>query len=177
MESILIISSILLWVVVLLNLLLTLGLARRIRNANFPVMESLKVGQKAPNFSAQTLQGKTVTLNDYEGRAAAFVFVSPDCKPCREELPRIRDLFPIARGFGTELVLVSDGGDEKTRSLVDGLADDLPVLVAPREHNPFFSDYKAMGTPSFCLIDAGKTYFEGGDLSRRLFVVKRPIRL
>lgn len=85
MESILIISSILLWVVVLLNLLLTLGLARRIRNAAFPVMESLKIGQKAPDFSALTLQGKTVTLADYAGHAAAFVFVSPDCKPCREE--------------------------------------------------------------------------------------------
>ena len=38
METILIISSILLWIVALLNILLTLGLARRIRSA-FPRME------------------------------------------------------------------------------------------------------------------------------------------
>jgi len=49
---------------------------------------------------------------------------------------------------------VSDADEEKTRPLIDGLADGLPVLVAPREHNPFFTDYKAMGTPSYCLIDA-----------------------
>ncbi|PIV27193.1 MAG: hypothetical protein COS37_03225, partial [Anaerolineae bacterium CG03_land_8_20_14_0_80_58_20] len=59
-----------------------------------------------------------------------------------------------ARQFGTELVLVSDADEEKTRPLIDGLADGLPVLVAPRDHNPFFTDYKAMGTPSYCLIDA-----------------------
>lgn len=161
METILIISSILLWVVVLLNVLLTLGLARRIRSA-FPRMESLKVGQKAPDFSAQTLQGKPITLNEYKGRAAAFIFVSPDCKPCREELPKLRNLMPSFKQSGIELVLVSDGDEEKTRSLVDGSADGLSVLVAPREHNPLFSDYKAMGTPSFCLIDAnGKVQAAG----------------
>ncbi|NUQ84742.1 MAG: TlpA family protein disulfide reductase [Anaerolineales bacterium] len=122
----------------------------------------MKIGQKAPDFSALTLQGKTVTLADYAGHAAAFVFVSPDCKPCREELPRLRELLPNARGFGTELVLVSDGDEEKTRPLMDGLGDGLSVLLAPREHNPFFSDYKAIGTPSYCLIDTnGKVQAAG----------------
>lgn len=83
-----------------------------------------------------------------------FVFVSPDCKPCREELPKLRSLSLTTRELKTELTLVSDGDGEKTRSLVDGLADGMLILVAPREHNRFFSDYKAMGTPSFCMIDA-----------------------
>ncbi len=73
METTLVVSSILLWIVALLNILLTLGLARRIRSA-FPRLESLKAGQKAPGFSAQTLQGQTITLTDYEGRATAFIF-------------------------------------------------------------------------------------------------------
>lgn len=51
METILVVSSVLLWVTVLLNIMLTLGLARRIRSV-FPKVDSLKVGQKAPNFSA-----------------------------------------------------------------------------------------------------------------------------
>lgn len=110
METILIISSILLWVMVLLNMLLTLGLARRIRNAAFPLMESLKIGQKAPDFSAPTLQGKTMTLADYAGHPTAFVFISPHCTPCREELPHLRDLAPKAKGFGAELVLVAMKG-------------------------------------------------------------------
>lgn len=153
MESILVISSISLWVVVLLNVLLTLGLARRVRSA-FPVMDTLKIGQKAPNFSAPTLQGKTVTLADYAGRTAAFVFVSPHCKPCREELPHLRELSPRAREYGAELVLVSDEGEETTRPFVEGTVDGLTVLVAPRDRNPLFTDYKVPGTPSFYLLNA-----------------------
>ncbi|GJQ52982.1 MAG: hypothetical protein HKUEN02_18290 [Anaerolineaceae bacterium] len=96
MEMILVVSSILLWVMVLLNMLWTLGLARRVRSAH-PVMDSLKIGQSAPAFSALTLQGKTMTLTDYAERAAAFVFVSPHCEPCREEFPHLRELSSKAR--------------------------------------------------------------------------------
>ncbi len=76
METILIISSVLLWVMILLNLLLTLGLSRRL-NARLPRMDFLKIGQPAPSFTAQTLQGETVTLSSYARRAVAFVFTSP----------------------------------------------------------------------------------------------------
>lgn len=138
---------------VLLNMLWTLGLARRVRSAH-PVMDSLKIGQRAPAFSAPTLQGKTIALTDYVDRAIAFVFVSPHCEPCREELPHLRDLSAKARDYGVELVLVSDEGEETTRPFADGKVDTLTVLVAPRNHNRFFSDYKVPGTPSFCLLDA-----------------------
>jgi peroxiredoxin len=161
MDTILIISSISLWVVVLLTLLLTLRLSRRLHSL-FPEMEPLKVGQKAPDFSASSLQGKTVTLADYAGKATALIFVSPDCPPCREALPKVQNLWPSARKFGTELVLVSSADEEKTRSIVDGLADDMTILVAHHEDNPFFFDYKVMGTPSVCLIDVqGKVQVTG----------------
>lgn len=153
MEPILVLSSILLWMLVLLNLLLTLGLARRMR-AVFPPMESLKVGQPAPDFTAQTLNGETVTLATYAWRPVAFVFVSPDCKPCREELPRLEGLRPKAEQSGVELVLVSDADEDRTQLLADEAKVTLPILVAPRGSNSFFRDYRVNGTPSYCLIDA-----------------------
>lgn len=171
MESILVVSSFLLWVLVLLNLLLTLGLARRMRAA-FPKIEFLKVGQAAPDFTAQTLEGETVTLSTYAQRAIAFVFISPDCKPCLDELPRLEGLRPKARQFGAELVLVSDANAAKTQSFVEEHRLDLPILIAPRENNPFFVDYKAMGIPFYCLVDAqGKVQATGMslfDLERKM---------
>ncbi|MFH1909448.1 MAG: redoxin domain-containing protein [Chloroflexota bacterium] len=164
MEAILIISSFLLWVLVLLNMLLILGLARRMR-AVFPRMEFLKVGQPAPDFAAQTLQGETVTLSTYAQRAIVFVFISPDCKPCHDELPRLEGLRPKAKQFGVELVLVSDANATKTQSLVEEHRLDLPILIAPRENNPFFSDYKVMGAPFYCLVDTqGKVQATGMSL-------------
>ncbi|MDW8326619.1 MAG: TlpA disulfide reductase family protein [Anaerolineales bacterium] len=165
METLLLFSSLLLWVLVLLNLLLTLGLARRMRAA-FPRLETLKVGQRAPDFTARTLNGETVTLAAYARRPVAFVFVSPDCQPCREALPRLQELRSQAQQFGVELILVSDAAEDKTLSFVEGLADGLPVLVAPRERTSFLSDYKAMGTPSYCLLDAqGKVRAAGPGLA------------
>jgi peroxiredoxin len=164
METLLVVSSILLWVVVLLNILLTLGLARRVRVA-IPVMDSLKVGQKAPNFNVQTLQGKTITLANYADQLTAFVFISPHCKPCREELPHLRELSFKARDYGAEIVLVSDEDEESTRAFVDGTVDSLTVLVAPRDRNPLFRDYKVPGTPSFYLLDSqGKVQATGAGI-------------
>jgi peroxiredoxin len=180
METVLVVNSISLWVVVLLNLLLTLGLARRIRNAAFPVMESLKVGQKAPSFSAQTLQGQTMTLADYADRATAFLFVSPHCTPCRDELPHLRELLPKAKNWGAELVLVSDEGEETTRPFVEETVDGLTVLVAPRDRNPLITDYKVPGTPSFYLLDAhGKVEAAGfgvSDLVEKLEALSHPAK-
>ncbi len=176
MEMILVVSSILLWVMVLLNMLWTLGLARRVRSVH-PVMDSLKIGQRAPAFSAPSLQSSLMTLTDYAERVAAFVFVSPHCEPCRNELPHLRELSSKAREYGVELVLVSDEGEETTRPFVDGTMDGLTVLVAPRNHNRFFSDYKVPGTPSFYLLDAqGKVQGTGigvSELSEKIEALPR----
>jgi len=153
MESILVLSTILLWALVLLNLLLTLGLARRVRAA-FPKIEMLKVGQQAPDFTAQTLQGQAVSLADYAGRAVAFIFTSPHCQPCREQLPTLQALKPKAEEFNVELVMVSDANENETRTLASELDGSLPILIAPRERTTFIADYKATAMPSYCLVDA-----------------------
>jgi peroxiredoxin len=155
METILLISSILLWVFMLFNILLTIGLARRIKTRQ-PQIEMLKVGQVAPDFRAFTLQGQPVTFADYVGRALAFVFISPHCRPCRDEIPKIEKLQPEARQLGVEIVMVSDVGEEETQAFIEEFADQIPTLVAPRERTPFLIDYMATATPSYCLVNSGR---------------------
>jgi peroxiredoxin len=151
MQTFLLLSSILLWILMLFNILLTLGLARRIRR-QFPKMETLKPGQSAPDFTAWTLDGEPVTRAAYNGQATAFVFVSPACGPCREEMPRLERLRSQAEQRGLSLVLVSDADEEETRKFVEELGATLPVLVAPRGRTSFLSDYKSTATPSFCWV-------------------------
>jgi peroxiredoxin len=153
MENILIISTILLWILMLCNILLTIGLARRIK-ARLPNLETLKVGQKAPNFTAWTLEGKRVTLADYARRSVAFVFMSPNCQPCREQLPELIAAQAKARPNGIEVVIVSDAGEAETISFVSAVDAQLPVLIAPRERTSFLSDFKVHGMPSYCVVDA-----------------------
>lgn len=163
METALIVSSILLWLVVLLNLLLTLGLVRRLNanRASAPEM-GLKVGEIAPDFSAQSLSGETVTLATYAGRNIAFIFISIHCGPCHEILPRLEPLGPKAARAGVELVLVSADELDETRAYVAKQNIGLSVLIASRKSNPFMEDYKSTATPSYCLVnEQGKVQSAG----------------
>jgi peroxiredoxin len=166
MENILVVSTILLWSLMLFNILLTIGLARRIK-ARLPNLEMLNVGQKAPDFTAWTLEGEPVTLTDYAGRTVAFVFMSPNCRPCREQLPEFMAAQAKARQNGVEVVVVSDADEAETALFIDEFDVQLPVLVAPRERSSFLVDFKVHGTPSYCAVDAqGKVLDAGPGLFR-----------
>ena len=164
-ETVLIGSVVLLWVLVLFNLVLTLGLVRR-ANANAGPQpmeeEGLEAGEQAPDFTAETLDGKPVSLATYAGRAVVFLFMSPSCEACREQLPTLEVLGPAARQAGKELVYVSNAGATETLSYVQEFGVTLPVIVAPPERSSFPKDYKITNVPSYCLVDAwGKVQSSG----------------
>jgi peroxiredoxin len=136
--------------------LLTLAL---VRNANkssaqakpIALPKGLEEGTSAPAFSAQSLDETTVTLEDYNGRAALFVFIAPHCSACEDILPLLKTMGSQTKE--TELVLVCDGSIEETRILAKEHDITLPLLSAPRQKNPFFTDYKIYGTPTYYLIN------------------------
>lgn len=166
MEQVLVLSSVLLWIVVFCNLLLTLALVRRV-NANPQPKEGLKEGLPAPDFTAETLSGEKVTLATYAQRDVAFVFIAPTCEPCREALPSYEALGPKAMQSGVDLVLVSMANAEQTRHFVNEFNIQLPILVAPRESNSFMQDYKLSTTPSYCLIDRQGKILSSGSANLR----------
>lgn len=156
MGTILIVSQVLLWLVALFNLLLTFALIRRINAASaarHKLPDMLSIGQTAPAFAARTLAGDQVTHADYADRATVLLFISPGCASCHKLLPTFHLLEPRARQSGIDLILVSDGDLENTRTMADERNIRLPLLVAPSKETSFFRDYKIHGTPSYCFID------------------------
>lgn len=153
MEYALVISSALLWIIVLLNLLLTLALVRKMNARTSPREEGLKSGEAAPDFTAQTWQGEAVTLATYAGRSVVFIFISTFCAPCRTALPEYEALSCMAAKAGVDIVLVSGDGAAETQAFVADFDISLPVLVAPQSTNSFHQDYKSPGTPSFCMVN------------------------
>jgi hypothetical protein len=53
-----------------------------------------------------------------------------------------------------DLLLVSTDNMMRTRAFVDELQTRLPILVATQGKNPLMTDYKAPGTPYYCLVNA-----------------------
>src|SRR5262249_23071709 len=78
LETALVASVLVLWLVVLCNVLLTLALVRRLNHMGTgqPSAMGLKTGALAPDFTAYTLSGATTTRADFLGRSVALVFVS-----------------------------------------------------------------------------------------------------
>ncbi|NKQ36647.1 MAG: redoxin domain-containing protein, partial [Chloroflexi bacterium] len=138
METILIINSISLWILLLFNILLTIGLARRI-NRQFLQFDFLKPGQPIPDFTAWTLQEETVTSEDYVAQRVALIFISPTCQPCREVIPEVESWQTEAQAQDLLLVFVSDASVAETKQFVAELNVTRPCLVAPRNRTSFLA--------------------------------------
>jgi thiol-disulfide isomerase/thioredoxin len=70
----------------------------------------LQVGDLAPAFSLQTLDGKTLTRDGLKGKVVLLDFWATWCAPCRMALPELKDL--RQKKAGQPLVIVSVSVDE-----------------------------------------------------------------
>jgi peroxiredoxin len=165
----------LLSLMVLGNLFLTFVVIRKV-NGTQPMVEEegLPAGSSAPDFRAIRLTGETVSLANYAGRSVAFIFITPGCRPCREELPSYINAYEHARRNNTEIVLVSSASVEDTRALANEYDLTIPLLVTDPPSS-FMKDYNADGTPFYVLLDragivisSGYTTHTGGTWHRFL---------
>jgi len=156
-ETLYLINLVLLWLIVLVNFLITMTLVRRMSKQtdmpDFENMPTLPIGSAAPMFLAETLTGEEVNLDSYPGQSIAFVFMSPSCIPCVDKVPSIQNIEPKASRNGVKLILVSLADKAETQSFVEKNSVKLPIIIAPQESNPFAKDYMISGTPYFCLVN------------------------
>jgi len=157
-------SSVLLWATVLFCLVLTLSLSgkvsRQLRNEHSRANMSdfspaLAIGQRAPQFGAETVDGVQVGNSDFLGQRVALVFVTLDCPPCLDVIPRLAavEVEALESGLHIALVISSDRTDVLEYAKEQRLK--IAILLAPKEDNSFFEDFGAKATPSYCII--GKT--------------------
>lgn len=86
------ISYVAVWILVILQGLVLLGLVRIVYQLQHTVGTAgvseggskvgLKSGQIAPTFSAVTLSGALISSSDFTGRAVALLFLSTNCPSC-----------------------------------------------------------------------------------------------
>jgi len=68
----------------------------------------LRVGERAPEFTARTTQGRTLSLAELLGRYVVIYFFPKAFTPgCIKETTRFRDAYPDLKRLGAEVVGVS----------------------------------------------------------------------
>ena len=113
-----------------------------------------EVGQPAPHYSAVTLTGDSVSLEQLRGRAVLLNVWATWCHPCREEIPVLQALHVRYASRGLELVGVSvDGrGEEDTiREFATDYTMTYRLWLDPDERVQ--STFLAIGVPATFLID------------------------
>ncbi len=86
-------------------------------------MEKVAVGNKFTDFTLKTPDGKDVKLSDYAGKGKYVLidFWASWCGPCRNELPKVVELYKKYKNKGFEIVGVSL--DKEHADWVKGIKD------------------------------------------------------
>jgi peroxiredoxin len=76
---------------------------------SLPVAErhAVKLGEPAPNFQLQDLNGRLVTLSDLRGKVVLLNFWATWCGPCRVEMPAMEQLYQAFSRKDFEILAVS----------------------------------------------------------------------
>lgn len=117
-----------------------------------PSDRSLKVGEAAPDFSLQDLNGETVTLSQFRGRPVLINFWATWCVPCRTEMPEIEAAYQAYReqGFAVLAVDVQEP-PEDVRAFVEEFRLSFVPLVDTT--GAVFDLYKVLALPTSYWID------------------------
>jgi peroxiredoxin len=113
----------------------------------------IREGDRAPEFSIPSLDGKPVSLSSFRGKAVMVHFWATWCPPCVEELPTLERLYRGNFGRDLEILAVSvdEGGAAAVVPFMQKNRFALPILL-----NPDQSVSRAYGTfkfPETYLVD------------------------
>lgn len=117
-------------------------------------MESLNIGQQAPDFEATTIRGKRVSLSDLRGQVVLIEFWATWCGPCYPEIAYLKDVWAEYQDEDFQMIGVSFDHDEDALQQVVDERDIMWPQVLQEEGfgGPIGERYNVSGIPRAYLI-------------------------
>jgi methylamine dehydrogenase accessory protein MauD len=117
MDSVLVISNVVLWVAVIGLSVLVFALTRQIGvlyervapAGALMVNQQLKVGDTAPTMTVESLTGEKYAIGGNTDHSRLLFFLAPDCPICKTLLPVLKSVQKNEADW-VDVVLASDGG-------------------------------------------------------------------
>jgi methylamine dehydrogenase accessory protein MauD len=177
MNTLLLISTIVLWVAVLALAFFLLGTLRALGLLSWRLeqlqmttpsrlgRDGLKVGKKAPDFTLPSTTNGDVALHDFAGRKVLLVFTQSGCGPCHAVVPELNRV----HDQGEHRVLVVNNGDpEATRNWATESGVRFPVLA--QEKFALSKRYQVFATPFAFLINEKGVITSKGTVGSRQYL-------
>ncbi|GAA3392755.1 TlpA family protein disulfide reductase [Cryptosporangium minutisporangium] len=155
----------------LLNLLLTVGVVRRLRQlaaapgALPPGLHGAMppVGSTVADFSTTTVDGMTVSRHDLDD-GTLVGFFSPGCDPCVAAVPTFATAARTFPGGASRVIAVVAGTGEAGAAMVGELTPVARVVVEPPGAPGMASAFGVTTFPTATLVDAdGRIRWSGPD--------------
>jgi peroxiredoxin len=117
-----------------------------------PIPNRAAVGSPAPEFTARSMDGRAVSLSDFEGRVMIVDFWTTWCPSCVEELPVLQE---VDRRYSNQevVVLAVDIGESEAevRRFLNDNDLDLTVLLDSTEQ--IAAVYNIRSIPTTFIVD------------------------
>jgi cytochrome c-type biogenesis protein len=112
----------------------------------------LDVGQRAPDFTVATLDGRELSLSDLRGQAVLVNFWATWCGPCRLEMPGLEQVYQFDRERGFTIVALNFlESPEQVQPFVDEFG--LTFIVGLDSDGAVYDDYQVVALPTSYLVD------------------------
>jgi thiol-disulfide isomerase/thioredoxin len=147
-----------------LNLLLTFGVIRRLREHTELLSEGasggggfttmLAAGETVGPFTATTADGRSVSREVIEG-ATLFAAFSVGCEACVEKLPTFVELAASHPGGAERVLVVVVGSDDEAAAPFVSELSLLAAVVREGNQGPVAAAFGVTGFPAFAVVDPG----------------------
>lgn len=118
----------------------------------FVVGRNSLVGQPAPDFTLQTIDGQTASLSSLRGRPVIVNFWASWCLPCRQEFPLLVSAYQKYSSDGLQIVgVIYNDGPQTASAFAQSYGATWPLVVDPG--GAVASEYKGTIVPVSYYVD------------------------
>jgi peroxiredoxin len=119
-------------------------------------MTALATGNKAPDFSLRTLEGRKFALADELARGpVVLAFFKVSCPTCQYAFPFLERLYRSFRNSGVTMVGISQNDSNETAAFVKEFGVTFPVLLDETGRYPVSNAYGLTNVPTVFWVAEG----------------------